>query len=116
MSIRAERAASTRQALVTAARAHFAERGFAATSTNDVVEAAGVTRGALYHHFPTKEALFEAVYEAVENEIVGRVVEALGSVADPIGQLAAGMEAFLDACLEPAVRRIVLLEGPSVLG
>lgn len=116
MSTRTERAASTRLALVSAARELFAERGFAATSTNDVVEAAGVTRGALYHHFPTKESLFEAVYEDVETGVVARVLEALGSVADPITQLQAGMEAFLDACLEPAVRRIVLLEGPSVLG
>lgn len=113
---RIERARATREALVRAARELFAERGFAATSTNEVVERAGVTRGALYHHFGAKEDLFEAVYEDVETGVVEQVVAALASATGPVEQLAAGMEAFLDACLDEAVQRIVLLEGPSVLG
>lgn len=98
------------------ARELFADRGYAATSTTEIVGRAGVTRGALYHHFQDKEDLFRAVYEDVEEGVTALVLEAVGSAPDPLSALVAGSEAFLDACLAPDVQRIVLLEGPTVLG
>ena len=113
---KAERAEATRAALVRAARELFADRGFADTATNEIVDRAGVTRGALYHHFADKEELFRAVYEDVETGVTARVVEALGAIEDPFEALGVGCDVFLDTCLERDVQRIVLLEGPSVLG
>ena len=114
---KAERAEATRAALVRAARELFAEKGFAATGTEEVVRRARVTRGALYHHFHGKEDLFRAVFEALEAELSQRVASAASSGGgDPMARLRRGLDAFLDACLEAAVQRIVLLEGPSVLG
>src|ERR687894_2211734 len=114
----AERSAATRAALVAAARRLFAERGYAAVGTPEVVAAAGVTRGALYHQFEGKADLFLAVYEAVEQELterIGQQVAAAGAT-DPLAALTVGAEAFLDACAEPDVQRIVLIEAPAVLG
>ncbi|MHB8464107.1 MAG: TetR/AcrR family transcriptional regulator [Acidimicrobiales bacterium] len=116
MPTKAEQTERTRAALVAAARTLFAERGFADTSTEEVVRAAGVTRGALYHHFEDKRELFAAVYEDVEKGLANDLVGALGAITDPLEVLRRGFAAFLDACLDPAVQRIVLLEGPSVLG
>jgi len=113
---KAEQSEATRGALVGAAEELFAERGFASTSTEAVVRAAGVTRGALYHHFQDKTALFQAVYEALEERLVEQVSAHVAGVSDPLDALRRGAEGFLDACLDPAVQRIVLLEGPSVLG
>jgi AcrR family transcriptional regulator len=114
----AERSAATRAALIGAARRLFAERGYAAVGTPEVAAAAGVTRGALYHQFAGKAELFLAVYEALEQELAERVGEqvAAAGATDPIDALAAGAEAFLDACAEPEVQRIVLIEAPAVLG
>ena len=78
--------------------------------------AAGVSRGALYHHFGTKEGLFRAVVEELELGLVEQVAAVAGEGSDPVDELRRGCLAFLDACLEPAVRRIVLLEAPVVLG
>ena len=116
MPTKAEQTERTRAALIAAGRALFAERGFAATSTEELVRAAGVTRGALYHHFRDKRDLFQAVYEDVEKSLVGDVTQALGGAVDALDVLRRGSEAFLDACLDPAVQRISLLEAPSVLG
>jgi AcrR family transcriptional regulator len=114
----AERSAATRAALIGAARRLFAERGYAAVGTPEVVAAAGVTRGALYHQFDGKADLFLAVYEAVEQELAERIGEqvAAAGASDPLAALTAGAEAFLDACAEPDVQRIVLIEAPAVLG
>jgi AcrR family transcriptional regulator len=112
----AERTAATRRALLDAGRELFAERGFANTPREDVVERAGVTRGALHHHFGRKEALFKAVFEDLEEEIGTRVMAAAVTGADPMAQLRLGCQAFLDAALDPAVQRIVLLDAPAVLG
>lgn len=102
----AERRASTRAALVAAARDLFAERGFAGAGREDIVERAGVTRGAMYHHFPSKEALFQAVYEQIEDELSAQiVVAALDAGDDPLVRLRAGALAFLDAAARPDVRR-----------
>jgi AcrR family transcriptional regulator len=113
-----ERSAGTRAALIGAARRLFAERGYAAVGTPEVAAAAGVTRGALYHQFAGKADLFLAVYEAVEQEIAERIGElvAAAGATDPLEALSAGAEAFLDACAEPDVQRIVLIEAPAVLG
>src|SRR4051794_6319229 len=114
----AARRAATRGALVAAARALFAERGYAAVGTGEIVQRAGVTRGALYHHFAGKQELFGAVYEQIERELTERIVRAvpLEGDPDPIGVLRRGAAAFLDACLEPEVQRIAVLDAPSVLG
>jgi AcrR family transcriptional regulator len=111
-----ERRAATRAALIAAARALFAERGYAAVGTEEIVRRAGVTRGALYHHFPAKPDLFRAVYERVEQELTQRIVTEVPLVGDPVAVLRDGTAVFLDACLEPEVQRIALLDAPAVLG
>ena len=116
MPTKAEQSETTRAALVDAAEALFAEQGFADTGTEAVVKAAGVTRGALYHHFADKADLFRVVYERLEQRVIAQVEKAVADLTDPLAVLHAGADAFLDACLEPAVQRIVLLEGPTVLG
>jgi len=116
MPTKAEQSEATRGALVAAAETLFAERGFADTATEAVVKVAGVTRGALYHHFSDKADLFRAVYEGLEQRMLAQVEEAVTGLTDPVAVLHRGTEAFLDACLDPSVQRIVLLEGPTVLG
>lgn len=116
MVTKAEQSEATRAKLLAAARDLFAEQGYAATSTTEIVRAAGVTRGALYHQFEDKAALFLAVYEAVEEELTAQFVELLAGAGDPLEALRRGAEAFLDVCLDPAVRRITLIDGPAVLG
>ena len=113
-----DRSATTRAALVDAARPLFAEHGFGGVGTETIVRAAGVTRGALYHQFADKTELFAAVFEAVEEDIgkrIGEVVIAAGAT-DPIEGLRTGAAAWLEACAEPEVQRIVLLDAPAVLG
>jgi AcrR family transcriptional regulator len=112
----AERTSATRRALLDAARDQFAERGYAGTGREQVAAAAGVTRGALHHHFGTKEGLFRAVVEELEADLADQVATAAMAGTDPVDELRRGCLAFLDACLEPAMRRIVLLEAPAVLG
>jgi AcrR family transcriptional regulator len=114
----ADRTAATRAALVAAARSLFAERGFAAVGTEEIVRAAGVTRGALYHQFADKSELFAAVLEAVEQTVMERVVAMITAAGaeDPLEELRVGANAWLDVCGEPEVQRIVLIDGPAVLG
>lgn len=112
----AERSASTRAALVAAARPLFAQHGFAAVGTEAIVRAAGVTRGALYHQFEDKTELFAAVFEAVEQEVMARIGTLLAEAADPANLLENGADAWLEACADPEVQRIVLVEAPAVLG
>jgi AcrR family transcriptional regulator len=120
MSIREERSEATRAQLVGTATELFATRGYAGVGTEDVVRGAGLTRGALYHHFADKRELFAAVHERQERELVAgigaRMAEAAESATDPVELLAIGMRAFLDACLRPAVLRITLQDAPTVLG
>ena len=113
---KAERSAQTRRLLLDVARRLFAEHGYAGTATEQVVQQAGVTRGALYYHFRDKQDLFRAVVEDLQEELMQRLLAAAAAEADPWQRLRAGMHAFLDACREPAIRRIVLLDAPSVLG
>jgi AcrR family transcriptional regulator len=112
----AARSAATRTKLVKAARKLFAREGYAAVGTEQIVRRAGVTRGALYHHFPAKEDLFLAVYEQVERELTQRVAATVGEVGSPLGELRAGIAVFLAQCRSPDVQRIVLIDGPAVLG
>ena len=114
----AERSAATREALLAAARPLFAEHGFGGVGTEAIVRAAGVTRGALYHQFADKSELFAAVFEAVEAEVTQRIDDAVSgaSETDPVALMRLGAGAWLDACTDPAVQRIVLLEAPAVLG
>jgi AcrR family transcriptional regulator len=111
-----QRSAATREKLLVAARALFAERGYADVGTEEVVRAAGVTRGALYHHFRDKQDLFRAVVEKLEQETVEKIASAAFSEADPWLRQQTALGAFLDVCLEPDVQRIILTDAPSVLG
>src|SRR6516164_4313629 len=114
----AERAADTRDALIAAARPLFASPGFAGVSMEAIVRAAGVTRGALYHHFADKTELFAAVFEQVEDEVAVRMGEAItaSNQTDPIEVMRLGAGFWLDACSDPEVQRIVLVDAPAVLG
>jgi AcrR family transcriptional regulator len=114
----ADRSAATKEALVRAARPLFARDGFGAVSTEAIVRAAGVSRGAMYHQFKDKTALFEAVFEAVQQDVTTRLATTVGQAgeADPIALMELGAHAWLDACAEPEVQRIVLLDAPAVLG
>jgi AcrR family transcriptional regulator len=114
----AERTAATRALLLEAGRRLFATDGYAAVSTQTIVDSAGVTRGALYHQFGDKAGLFAAVYEDVERDVVAAIMERIASAA-PASQLAAmriGARLFLDECSSPKVQRIVLIDAPAVLG
>jgi AcrR family transcriptional regulator len=116
VSTRPERGEATRDALLAAARALFAERGYAGVGTEEVVRGAGVTRGALYHHFRDKQDLFRAVFEQTEAEIMQTIVARVEGIADPMEELATGVRAFLDACADPTLMRIGLRDAPGVLG
>ena len=118
MPTQAERTESTRGRLIATARRLFAEKGFAATSTEEILSEAAVSRGALYHHFASKTGLFQAAFEAVEDELTAQVLTAatVGGETDPMRILALGFDAFLDQCVNPEVQRIVMLDGPTVLG
>jgi AcrR family transcriptional regulator len=111
----AERTARTRAALIDAARTLFAERGYAGAGREEIVERAGVTRGAMYHHFASKEALFLAVYEVVERELLDAIAVSAMEASDPVEMLRLGALAFLDAAATPEVRRISLLDAPAVI-
>lgn len=113
-----QRSAATKDALIRAARPLFAAEGFAAVGTEQIVRAAGVTRGALYHQFIDKTELFAAVFEVVEAELTSRIgaaVDASG-LDDPVELMKLGARTWLDACAEPEAHRIVLVEAPAVLG
>ena len=114
----ADRSAATRDALVAAARRLFAEQGFAEVSTDAIVAAAGVTRGALYHQFADKTALFDAVLDAVEADIARRLAEdvAAAGITDPVDAMRHVLRTWLEICVEPEIHRIALIDGPSVLG
>lgn len=112
----AERTAATRTALIASAREVFARDGYADAVADEIVAAAGVTRGALYHHFGGKEGLFEAVFEDLERELVQRIADELTDSDDLWNAAKAGLAAFLRACAEPEITRIALLDAPTVLG
>lgn len=113
---------ATKVKLLEAARQLFTERGFNEVPAEELVQQAGLTRGALYHHFGGKgvlggkEGLFAALYEEVQREIGGKIWEAAEGQRDAWSALRTGCHAFLGACVDPTVRRVVLLDAPSVLG
>jgi AcrR family transcriptional regulator len=112
-----ERSEGTRNQLLAVARQLFAENGFEKTPLDLVAERAGVTKGALYHHFRNKRELFQAVFEVLEQELCeATIVAAVGAGTDVWEGLRAGVRAFLEAALDPAAQRIVMIEGPTVLG
>jgi AcrR family transcriptional regulator len=116
MSVREERARGTRDELVRVARELFAERGYAGVGTEEIVARARVTRGALYHHFRDKRDLFRAVHEELERELVGSLGEQIAGIEDARELLTTGVRSFLDACTDPALAQISLIDAPSVLG
>jgi AcrR family transcriptional regulator len=115
-SLRAEQVAQTRTALVAAGRALFGRRGFAETSVEDLATEARVTTGALYHHFPTKTALFEVVFEELHAELLALAARVAAGAGDETERLVSGFAAFLDAMLRADVQRILVSDAPAVLG
>ncbi len=111
-----ERSESTTTALIAVARQLFVERGYAETGTPDLVAAAGVTRGALYHHFADKRALFRAVVVTESQAVAEAVERAAPGGIDPVADLIVGGEAYLDAMAAPGRSRLLLIEAPAVLG
>ena len=113
---RPARGDATRDTLLRVGRDLFAERGYAGVGTEEIVARAGVTRGALYHHFADKRDLFRAVHEQLEQALVADIGDRIGGIEDPWELIVTGVRAFLDSCTDPAIRRIALLDAPAVLG
>ncbi|MFD2418489.1 TetR/AcrR family transcriptional regulator [Amycolatopsis pigmentata] len=111
-----DRSNSTRAALMAAARELFAHRGYQDVPADEIVRAAGVTRGALYHHYADKQGLFRAVVEQLEAEITAEVEAGFEDAPDPVSGMGVALGVFLDACLRPEVRQISLTDAPAVLG
>lgn len=114
----AERSGATQAALIAAGRELFAAHGYDSVGTTALARSAGVTRGALYHQFGNKPALFSAVAEAVEADLTRRLGEAVVAAGHPdaLSALHGAVEAWLDACEEPEIRQVLLLDAPRVLG
>lgn len=114
----AERSAATQAALTQAARRLWGERGFADVGTPEIATAAGVTRGAMYHQFPDKAALFRAVVEAVEADVMARLADAVAAAAadTPAAALRCAVDQWLVVAADPEVRQLILLDAPNVLG
>lgn len=115
-SRRQQYSASTKRALIDVAEELFTDNGYASASLDTIVAGARVTKGALYHHFSGKQALFEAVFERVETDASKTIQKALKSSRDPWQKALAGLQSFLEVVQQPRYRRIVIQEGPSVLG
>ncbi|WP_455359018.1 TetR/AcrR family transcriptional regulator [Streptomyces sp. SYSU K21746] len=113
---RAQQREQTRLTLLREGRRLFSGLGYGAVSLSEIVLAAGVTKGALYHHFDSKAGLFRAVLEDVQQEVGRRVATAAEAHDDPWTQLTAGCEEFLTATTDPDIQRIMLVDGPSVMG
>jgi AcrR family transcriptional regulator len=114
--LRVEKGRATRDRLLAAGRQVFGERGYEGASIEAILEQAGVARGALYHHFATKEALFEAVLDMFVAELATIAADAARAGSDPVESLRAGCQSWLRMALHPAVQRIALLDPPAVLG
>jgi AcrR family transcriptional regulator len=116
MATQAERRASTVSAITHAATALFVDRGFAATSVDQIVAKAGVAKGAFYHHFASKEEVFRAVLEEMQQVLSAEVLAGAMKGSDALDRLKRGCRAFLVAACKPPIRRVVLLDGPAVIG
>jgi AcrR family transcriptional regulator len=114
----AQRTAATRGRLLSAGRELFADKGFANVTTGEIVAAAGVTRGALYHQFDNKTELFAAVYEEVERGLVADIGKRIAPASPPdaVRAMRVGAQLFLELCAAPEVRQIMLIDAPAVLG
>src|SRR3954454_14469236 len=115
-SAKAAQSEATRAGLLAAARSLFAERGYAHVGTEEIVRAAGVTRGALYHQFADKRALFSAVFEELEAELIGEAAQRMVGHDDPLDAMKEACRGWLEACARPEAQQIVLLDAPAVLG
>jgi AcrR family transcriptional regulator len=111
-----ERGQATREHLIAVATQLFASRGYEGTSVDAVQQGAGVSRGSLYHHFASKDALFEAVVEEIETRVGTEVIAAAEGTADAVAGLRAGCLAWVRLAGDPVVQRILLIDAPSVLG
>jgi AcrR family transcriptional regulator len=116
MSKKVERGQATRLRIIASATTLFSELGYEATSIEAVLRESGVSRGALYHHFDSKDALFEAVLEAIEADLAQAAIAASRDISDPAKALRAGCDVFLDLTQTAKVRQIVLVDAPAVLG
>jgi len=116
MAKQAERRAATIEAILKAGRRLFGERGFAATTIDDIAESARVAKGAVYHHFATKEALFEAVFDAVSRDLVAELERATRTERDVLAAMIAGTQHYFAACAKGPTCQIILRDGPAVLG
>ncbi|MFI6791410.1 TetR/AcrR family transcriptional regulator [Nonomuraea sp. NPDC050383] len=116
MTSRAEQREQTRRILVAAGRRLFATKGYGAVGLSEIVRAAEVTKGALYHHFDSKADLFRAVLQEVQDEVGRKVAAAADAHDDPWTRFTAGCRCFLSASTHPDVQRIMLIDGPAVLG
>jgi len=116
MAKQAERREATRAAIIAAATELFGRDGFAATSIDQIAGAADVAKGAVYHHFPAKEAVFAAVFDAACGEVAARVQAAAREVADPLAAIVVGTRTYFRLCSRGPVGQIVLRDGPAVLG
>ena len=115
-SRRQDYSSSTKRALLDSATALFTNHGYAGTSLDEVVAAARVTKGALYHHFPSKLALFENVFLRVQERTTADIEKAINATKDPWERAQIGLDKFLEVCREPQFRRICMQEGPVALG
>jgi AcrR family transcriptional regulator len=113
---RLEYAEATRRALLSAAEELFAQGGYVDVSIDEICRRARVTKGALYHHFRDKRDLFRAVCTKVETEWADEIVDVVSGERDPLERMEIGCNAYLDACLDPARQRILLLDAPAVIG
>jgi AcrR family transcriptional regulator len=113
---RAAQGRATRGQLIEVATRLFAEHGYEGTSIESVLSAAGVSRGALYHHFPGKEALFEAVVVAVSDQVTVKLTAAVLGCTDPVDAMRTGALAWIELAADPVIQRVVLVDAPSVLG
>jgi len=116
MATQAERRITTQTAIIKAATRIFGERGFAATKMDEIAAGAQVAKGAVYHHFPTKEALFEAVFDQVSLELVSDLDRIARAEKDALAAMAAGTQAYFAACAQGSTGQIILRDGPAVLG
>lgn len=116
-NLHAKRSAATRRKLIDAAATLFAEHGYGHVGTEQIVRAAGVTRGAMYHQFADKSELLAAIVEELDTRLAATIGErTLAQIHDPIGALLLGAVAYLDECANPATRQILLIDAPSFLG
>lgn len=116
MATQADRRASTQAAILKAARNLFGEAGFQQTTMDDIASAARVAKGAVYHHFRTKEAVFEAVFDEVSRDLVADIAKVSRAETDVLAAMAAGTQHYLAACSKGATGQIILRDGPAVLG